>query len=447
MRLRSIDMLHQYFGKNRQQGNRKPVLIEGVRSAFVKSNGIFEDLDSLELFSRVINALLAKSSLRADLIDEIIAGSVIPQTKNPNVARDSILNLGLPSDITGYSLNRTCASGLQSIINAATNVMAGRPSFTLAGGVECLSDLPVVYSREARKFLVKLTKANSASAKLNIIKQFRAKAWVPKQPEMIEPLTGLHLGEYAEFMAQENIITRESQDAFALMSHKKAILAKDKGVFNEEIVPVWAPPQYSICVNEDNCVLRNQNIKYFNELEPIFDKNYGTITSANSSSLTDGAAVCLIGDQQLSERLGLAPKVEILDFETIALNPKEQPLIGPAIAMVKLLLNNDLHFDNIDRFEIHEAFAAQILSCLEATKSKKFVKKYFGSTSFIGEIASDKLNVNGGSIAIGHPFGATGVRLLISLANELMRQKLNLGVVSMCGAGAMATAMLVRRIS
>ena len=427
-------------------GNRAPVFIEGIRSAFVKSNGIFEDMDTLELFSRVTTGLLKRVPIDANNIGQIIAGTVIPQTKNPNVARDTVINLGLPVHIHGYSLNRACASSLESVFSAATTIMAGDPQFILAGGVECISDLPVVNSREARKFFVKLTKAKSAPAKLNIIKNFRAKAWFPKQPEMIEPLTGLRLGDHAELMAQKNLISRRDQDQYAFNSHVKTLKALDRGFFSQEIEPIWPPPNYHTYVDKDNSVIKNPKIDYFNQQKPVFEKKFGTVTVSNSSSLTDGAAICLIGDEQRSRDLQLNPKLKILDFDTVAIEPTEQLLLGPAISITRLLLKNKLTLNDIDRFEIHEAFAAQILSCLRAIDDKDFCSKYFNLTKPLGFIPPEKLNVNGGSLAIGHPFGATGARLLTTIANELIVSDLNLGIVAICASGAMASSILVERI-
>ncbi|MFK7824709.1 MAG: thiolase family protein [Oligoflexales bacterium] len=429
------------------EGNGRPVFVDGVRSAFVKSYGVFEDCDALELYSRVTDGLLRKIGLDYEIIDEMIAGAVVPQTKNPNIARDTILNLGLPSKINGYTINRTCASSLQCIINASQTIRSGHPSFILAGGVECLSDVPIVYSRAARKFLVKLSKAKSATSKLNIIKHFRAKAWFPKQPELTEPLTGLSMGDHAEIMAQSNGLDRKEQDRYALASHQKAEYAQKNLMFAEEIIPIWAPPQYEQYIDQDNAVRFGQTIEEFSNLKPIFDKRYGSVTIGNASNLTDGASVCLIADEKRAFSEGMTPKLRILDYDVVAVDPNQQLLIGPAITIPRLLIRNDLQLSDIDRFEIHEAFSAQIISCIRSMESQEFCERNFGTSMSFGSFPEDKLNVNGGSIAIGHPFGATGVRLMSTIANELKRSDLSLGIVSVCAAGAMAASILVERIS
>lgn len=427
------------------KGNGKPVLVDGARTAFVKSFGAFEDCDALELFSRVTDGLLRRLEIDTVEIDELNCGVVVPQTKNGNVARDAAINLGLPHHIHGYTLNRACTSSMQTIADAARQIAAGTPGLILAGGVECLSDVPIVYSKEARKFLVKISKSRSTTDKINMLKQFSAKAWLPKPPALSEPLTGFTMGEHAEMMAKFNMISREDQDKFAVDSHKKAAAAQEAGRFNEEIIPIWASPKYSSCVDKDNIIRNDTSIEAMSNLKPAFDKHYGTLTAANSSSLTDGASITLIGDEARVKALGLRPKAIIRDTVFVAVNPYEQLLIGPAIAIPLLLKKNGLKFSDIDRFEIHEAFAAQVLSCIRSMQSESFMDRYFGEKG-IGEFPMDRLNVNGGAIAIGHPFGATGARLATTLSNELIRSDKRLGVIGICAAGAMAGAMLIERI-
>lgn len=428
-------------------GNQQPVFVDGIRTPFVKSFGVFEDCESLELFSRVVDGLIRKLKIKADIIDEIIAGVVIPQTKNPNIARDSILNLGLPAHIHGYTLNRACASSLQSVAEAMKTIKFGHPHFILAGGVECLSDVPIVYSKEARKFLVKLAKARSATAKLNIIKQFKAGAWLPKTPELAEPLTGLTMGQHVELMAQMNGISRQDQDEFANHSHAKAALAHSKQFFAKEILPIWPSPKYEVCIDTDDIIRSNCTVAALSELKAAFDLLYGTITAGNASALTDGAAVGLIADEACCKELGLLPKLRLIDFDFVGVDPWDQLLIGPAITIPRLLKRNSLKLSDIDRFEIHEAFAAQILSCIRAMSSSTFCEKYFGISQAFGQIDLEKLNVNGGAIALGHPFGATGMRLVTTLANELKQSDKQLGVIAICAAGGMAASLLVERIS
>ncbi len=425
-------------------GNGKAVFIDGVRTPFVKSFGAFEKADALDLYSRVVAGLLRKLGLNPEAIDEISAGVVVPQTKNGNVARDAIINLGLPDHIHGYTVNRACASSLHTIADAAKSIAFGHPFSTLAGGVEVLSDVPIVYSNEARRFLLALNKAKSPTEKLALLSHFSAKDWLPRPPGLTEPLTGLTMGESAEIMAKLNGISREEQDLFALASHQKAAEAQKAGRFDEEVIPIWAPPGFE-CIDKDNLIRGDTTLEKLASLKPVFDKSYGTLTAGNSSALTDGAAVALITDEAVAKSLGLKPKSRIKDFFFVGVDPKEQLLIGPAVAIPYLLKKNKLSFADIDRFEIHEAFAAQVLSCLKSMASKDFCERYFGDSQAFGSIPEDKLNVNGGSVAIGHPFGATGARLVTSLSNELIRSDKSLGLIAICTAGGMSGAMLIER--
>ena len=434
------------YRKTQSKGSGKAVFVDGVRTPFVKSFGAFQDADTLELFSKVVESLIRKTDLDPEQIDEVAAGVVIPQTKNANVARDSIINLGLPAHIHGYTVNRACTSSLHTIADAVKEIAYGHPSLTLSGGVECLSDVPIAYSREARQFLLSLSKAKSATDRIGTLKSFSAKDWLPRPPALAEPLTGLTMGESAEIMAKLNHISREAQDELAVQSHENAARAQKEGRLKDEIVPVWPSPKFVAC-DQDNIVRADTSLEKMAKLKPVFDKKYGTLTAGNSSALTDGAAVSLIGDEQLVKDLGLKAKSRIVDFLFVGVDPTEQLLIGPAVAIPLLLKRNGMQLSDIDRFEIHEAFAAQVLSCIQSIDSKDFCERYFGDSKAFGSIDREKLNVNGGAIAIGHPFGATGSRLVTSLSNELRRSDKNLGLIGVCAAGGMAGAMLIERVN
>jgi acetyl-CoA acyltransferase len=427
------------------RGNLRPVLVDGVRTPFVKSFGAFEESDCLELYSRALDGLLRKIEFDPNELDEVTCGVVVPQTKNGNVARDTVINLGLPAHIHGYSLNRACTSSLETVADAAKSIAFGSSSIIAAGGVECLSDVPIVYSKEARRFLVKLNKAKSPTTKINILREFSAKDWLPKPPSISEPLTGLTMGEHAEIMAKINGISREAQDQLALESHLKAAKAQENSIFSEEIIPIWPSPKFEQCIDKDNIIRKDTTKESLGALRPAFDKKFGTLTAGNSSPLTDGAAICLIADEARAKSLGYKPKALIKDIVFVGVNPYEQLLIGPALAIPLLLQKNNLSLQNIHRFEIHEAFAAQVLSCIQSMESEEFMEKHLGQKA-LKHFPMDKVNVNGGAIAIGHPFGATGARLITTLANELIRSDGQFGIVAICAAGGMAGAMLIERI-
>jgi acetyl-CoA acyltransferase len=428
-----------------RSGNRKPAVVDGARTAFVKSFGVFEDADCLELFSRTVAGLIQKTGIDPQALEEVSCGVVVPQTKNGNVARDAVINLKLPAHIHGYTLNRACTSSLQTIADASRSIASGQGQLILAGGVECLSDVPIVYSKEARKFLVKLNKAKTPAQRLAMLSDFSLNAWFPKPPSISEPLTGLSMGEHSEIMAKKNGISREDQDKFAVNSHLKAAAAQKAGFLSEEIIPVWGMPKYEQCADKDNLVREDTSAELLSRLRPAFDKKYGSITAGNASPLTDGAAACLIADEAKAKSLGLGVKAYIKDVLFVGVDPHDQLLIGPAIAIPLLLKRNGLTLNDIDLFEVHEAFAAQVLSCIRAMDNASFCKSYFGDSKAFGLVPDEKLNINGGAIAIGHPFGATGARLVMSMANSLKRTQKRLGVIAICAQGGLAGAVILER--
>ncbi len=428
---------------NFYKGNQKPVVIDGARTAFVKSFGAFKEKTVIDLYSSALDGLVRRVGLPLEEYDEVLAGMVVPEGKNPNVARDAALNIGLPHHIHGLTLNRACTSSLQTIFDAAKTISFGHSHMILAGGVECLSDVPILYSKKATDFLVSLSKARSMKQRIKILKSFSLKHWIPRPPALAEPLTGLTMGQHAEIMAKKNDISRSQQDMFAVASHTKAFKAMSGDVFASEIIPVWAGRNFNNCITTDDLIRESTNVEKLSKLRPVFDRKYGSLTAGNSSPLTDGAAVTLIADEQRARSLGLKPKARIVDACFIGIDPKDQLLIGPAIAIPYLLKRNNLTVDDIGRFEIHEAFAAQVLSCVKSMASDSFCEKHLGLSKAFGVIPVDRLNVNGGAIAIGHPFGATGSRLVTSLSNELIRSENKYGIIGVCAAGGMAGAMLI----
>lgn len=425
-------------------GNKVPVIIDGIRTPFVKSFSAYADLDGLDLFSRTVDALIRRSGIHAAQIDEIIAGAVIPQIKNPNIARDTILQLRLPHHIHGFSLSQACASSLQSVALASKTITYGQPYLIIAGGVECLSRVPITYSEGARKTLIALSRAKNIALKWQAIKKTKLAHWLPSPPPLAEPLTGLTMGQHGEIMAQKNNISREAQDLFASQSHQKAHKAQESGILAAETFGVWCPPKYDQFIDRDTTVRSDSTPEKLSKLRPAFSKPFGTLTAGNSTPLTDGAAATLVCDEQRALSLGLKPLALVIDIEFVGCDPYDQLLIGPALAIPRLLKRNRLKLSDIHRFEIHEAFAAQTLSCLEAMDSASFFKKNFGNSGALGRIPDDRLNVHGGAIAIGHPFAASGSRLVNSLSWELKRSGLEYGLIAMCSAGGMAGCMLLR---
>lgn len=424
-------------------GNRSAVVVDGVRTPFARSFGAFGASDALGLLCRVVDGLVRRVDAPPDAYDEIRCGVVTPQPKNPNVARDTVIALGLPSRIHGTSVNRMCASSLETIAEAARSIHTGDARMVIAGGVDVLSDVPISYSRSARRELLRIRKARSAWGRAAAFGRFTFRALTPKPPSVTEPLTGMSMGEHAEAMARRHGIGRGAQDEFALRSHRLAAAAAARGVFAAEIVPVWPEPGYEPCIEADDVIRADASLDALARLKPSFDKTHGTVTAGNASPLTDGAAVVVVADEAFARGLGLRPKARIRDAVFVGVDPFDELLIGPAVAIPALLDRNRLAIADIDRFEIHEAFAAQVLSCLEALESPAFGVRHLSRSGAYGTIPLDRVNVNGGAIAIGHPFGATGARLVLTLADELRRCGGRYGVIAICAAGGMAGAMLV----
>lgn len=420
----------------------KVAVVSTVRTPFVKSFGVFEQETALSLSLRVANEIIARTGVQASDIDECIWGVVIPQIKNANLAREIVLFSGLPTTIAGFTLNKACDSSLQTAEIGADRILLGKNNLVLAGGVEVLSDVPIPFSDEARRFLTKLSRARSLKEKLALITGVSPKWFLPKAPAIAEPFTGLSMGEHAEIMTVKNNISRVKQDEFALKSHLNAAQAQESGYFNDEIVPVWSGKDKNIFVDKDNMVRADTSIDSMAKLKPVFDKKNGTITAANSSPLTDGAAVTLLASENYVKEKKLPILGYIVDTVTVAVDPHDQLLIGPAYAIPKLLKRNNLSKDDIDIYEIHEAFAGQVLSCLECLNNEKFCREKLDSPLF-GEISAAKINVQGGAIAIGHPFGATGARLIGNALRILKRKGGKYAVVAVCAAGGIGMAMLL----
>ncbi|APJ03068.1 thiolase family protein [Silvanigrella aquatica] len=433
----------QNSSTKKNSSNREKVAVIGaVRTPFVKSFGVFENETALSLSLRVATELIARTGVQASEIDECIWGVVIPQTKNANLAREIVLFSGLPTTIAGFTLNKACNSSLQTAEIAADRILLGKNNLVLAGGVEVLSDVPIPFSDEARRFLTKMSRARSFKERLSLIGSVNPKWFLPKPPALAEPFTGLTMGEHAEIMTVKNNVSRSRQDELAYKSHINAAKASESGYFSDEIIPVWAGKDKNNFIDKDNMVRPDTTMESMAKLKPVFDKRNGTITAANSSPLTDGAAATLLASESYVKEKNIPILGYILDFITVGVDPNDQLLIGPAYAIPKILKRNNLTKDDIDVFEIHEAFAGQVLSCLDCMNNEKFCKEKLGMPLF-GSIPPEKINIQGGAIAIGHPFGATGARLIGNALRITKRKKGRYALVAVCAAGGMGMAALL----
>jgi acetyl-CoA acyltransferase len=423
---------------------RRVAIVAGLRTPFAKSGTVFRDVSATALARHAARELLVRSELDGWEVDEVIFGQVVPSVRVPNVAREvSLLPQLLPS-VPAYSLNRACASAAQAITNAADQIALGHADTVLAGGVESLSDIPVLHSRRFSQILVEAGKARSVGARIGALARTRPRDLVPVTPAVAEPSTGETMGQSAEKMAKENGITREAQDRLALMSHQRAAAATADGRLGAEIAPWFGGPQMDRIVTGDNGIRPDTSLEALAELRPVFDRRYGSVTAGSASPLTDGAAVVLLMAEDKAAALGYEPLAYLRSYAVAAVDPGWQLLMGPVYAVPRALERAGIAWGDLGLIEIHEAFAAQVLSNVQAWGSAAWAER-LGLAGPVGEVNWDSTNVMGGSIAIGHPFGATGARLVTTLAHEMRRRDVQFGLISICAQGGMGYALVLER--
>ena len=414
-------------------GRRRVAVIAGYRTPFCKAGTQLKDARGVDLARHAARELVERTNLDGQDVDEIIFGQVVPSPLVPNVAREVSLLPQFPKEIPAYSLNRACASGTQAVSAAHDQIALGHADVVIAGGVESLSDIPILASRRLADILVEASKAKSLGARVRTFGKIRPRDLIPVSPAISEPSTGQTMGQSAEKMAKENHISREAQDRWALRSHELAARGTDDGRLTAEIVP-WFPsrPREPV-ITQDNGIRRDSTLEQMAKLKPVFDRRYGSVTAANASPLTDGASAVLLMGDDTARTLGYEPLAFIRSYAVAAVDPGWQLLQAPVWAVPKALERAGIQWRDLGLIEIHEAFAAQVLSNLQGFAAKGW------------EINEDIINVMGGSIATGHPFGATGGRLVTTLANEMKRRNVELGLISICAQGGMGFAMVLER--
>lgn len=424
---------------------RRAVVVAGLRTPFAKAGTALRDARAVDLARHCTRELLYRTELPGNEVDEVIYGQVIPSPLVGNIAREVSLLPQLPKTVPAYSLNRACASGAQAICNAADQIMAGHAEVILAGGVESLSDIPILHSRKMTQILTAASKAKSMRERLALFAQVRPRDLRPVTPAVAEPSTGESMGESAERMAKENHISRSAQDEYALSSHLRAAAGTADGRLAAEIAPWFGGAGHDQVVSEDNLIRADTSLDALGRLRPVFDRRYGSITAGNASPLTDGAATTLLMSEAKARALGYRPLAAIRAYAVAAVDPGWQLLMGPAYAVPLALQRAGLAWSQIGLMEIHEAFAAQVLSNAQAWASSDWARR-LGLPGPTGEVDWSRANVMGGSIAIGHPFAATGSRLVTTLAHEMVRRDVEFGLVSICAQGGMGFALVLERV-
>ncbi len=420
-------------------------VVDGCRTPFAKAGTDLANMDVVDLASAAAGELIARSGIDPTEINLSVFGCVIPALHAPNLGREVVFRLSLPHDVVGTTVNLACASSNRAMTFGAEAILAGEAEVVLAGGAESLSNVPILFSKNASRMFMALSKAKTLPQKLAAIAKLRPADLAPVAPAIAEYTTGQTMGESAEKMAKENAISRRSQDEIALMSHHRAAAAQADGRFAEQIATVFPPPGYDRPVGKDNGVRADTSMEALARLKPVFDRRYGTLTAGNSSPLTDGGSAVLLMSEDKAKALGYRPLGYLRSYAFAAVDPANQLLQGPAYAAPAALDAAGVTLADLDLVEMHEAFAAQILSNLKGFASAKFAREELGRSAPLGVVDLDKFNVTGGSLSIGHPFGATGARAAIQLLSELRRRNANLGLLTVCAAGGTGFAMVFER--
>ncbi len=423
------------------------VIVDGVRTPFCKAGSDLSHSGPDELGRVAVSALLTRTGLDPALVDEVIFGCVSQPADAANVARVIALRSGIPEKVPAMTVHRNCASGCEALTQAAERISAGRGSIFIVGGTESMSQVPLLFKQSTAEKFGRLARAKSFGQKVRTLASFRPSDFQPRvglQLGLTDPVCGLNMGETAEVLAREGRISREMQDAFSLESHRRAAAAAGK--LAEEICPIYVNGyRPAAAILQDNGPRLNQSMEALAKLKPVFDRRTGTVTAGNASQITDGAVALLVMSEEKASMLGLEPLGALAAWAYAGCDPIRMGL-GPVFAMAKLEDETGVAPAAVDLVEINEAFAAQILAVLNCAASADFARKHLGRDRALGEIPKEKLNVNGGAIALGHPVGATGARLALTSLKELRRRKAKQALVSACVGGGQGVALLLEAL-
>ena len=422
-------------------------IVDGVRTPFAKAGTAMADTAAVELGKAAVSLLLARTAIDPGKIEEVIIGCVGQPADAANVARVIALRAGVPESVPAITVHRNCASGFEAVTQAAEKMMAGRGDVFVVGGVESMSQMPLLYDYETAKKFGALARAKNLAQKLSVLSSFRPSDFKPRvglQLGLSDPVSGCNMGQTAENLSRDFHISREQQDEFALRSHHRAVAGREE--LREEITPVYLTKSRNgkPYIDQDNGPRENQSLEALAKLKPVFEPGTGTVTAGNSSQITDGAAALLLMTEKGLKESGLTPLGRLLGYAYAGLDPSRMGL-GPVYAIDRAEQRVGLGLKDAEIIEINEAFAAQVLACQQASKSDDYCRKYLGRESALGEIPDEILNVNGGAIALGHPVGVTGARLVLSALKELHRRKADRALVSLCVGGGQGGALWLSR--
>ena len=424
-----------------RQGDRIAIT-HGLRTPFARQATALHNIPAVELGRILIGELMARSELPVEVIEQLVFGQVIQMPEAPNIAREIVLSSGLAVQTDAYSVSRACATSFQAVANLAESLLAGTIRAGIAGGADSSSVLPIGVSKKLGSTLVDLNKARTLSKKLRLLSQLRPRDLLPVPPAVAEYSTGLRMGDTAEQMAKSHGISREQQDRLAHRSHQRAAQAWRDGKLNDEVMIAWTPP-WRAALQQDNNVRENSAVDDYARLRPAFDRKHGSVTAANSTPLTDGAAAVILMTESRARELGVSPLGYLRSYAFTATDVWQDMLLGPSYASPLALDRAGVTLNDMTLIDMHEAFAAQTLANLNLFRDARFAREVLNRAQALGEVDEEKFNVLGGSIAYGHPFAATGARMITQTLNELRRRGGGLGLVTACAAGGLGAAMVL----
>lgn len=426
---------------------RDVVIVEGTRTPFAKSGTVLKNVHAKDLGRSALKELLQMTNLDPKLVDEVIIGNTGSPSDAVNIGRVVALNAGIPLEVSAHTVHRNCASAMESIATGFDKIKAGVADVVIAGGTESMSDMPLMFQRSFANKFGEFAAAKSMGAKLAALKKIKLSDLKPRISiieGLTDPFVGINMGQTAEILAKEFGITRKDQDEFAVKSHQKAVAAQKSGRLAKEITPFYLAPDYKKVITDDVGPRDGQSMEQLAKLKPFFDRKFGTVTPGNSCPITDGAAMVLLMSREKAQSLGYKPVASIKSYSFKGLEPERMGL-GPAYATPAALKRAGLSLKDIGLVELNEAFAAQVIACMMAMDSDKFAQDKLGLSSKVGTIDPVTLNVNGGAIALGHPVGTTGTRLIVTLMKEMQLKNVQFGLATLCIGGGQGGAMILER--
>ena len=415
-------------------------IVAGLRTPFLRIATGYSTVPTRVLSSHLVSELVQRSDLDAKQLQMLVFGQVVQAPDAPNVAREIVSGANLPVQVDAFTVSRACASSYQSVVDVYQNIITGNIDVGIAGGADVMSQPPISFNKKMTEAMVR--SSYSKGSKLKAFKGIGLKDLMPSQPAIKDPSGDYTMGQAAEKMAKENGIKRADQDAIAHRSHLNATKAWSEGWFDEQVMDVILGPDYT-AISKDNMVRADSVLEKYAELKPVFDRSNGTVTAATSSPLTDGASAVLMMSESKAKELGHTPLGYLKSYSFVGIDPNWQMLMGPSFATPKALDRAGLGLADMDLIDMHEAFAAQVLSNTQAFESKQFAEKYLNRSTAIGNIDWDKFNVSGSSLSLGHPFAATGTRQLTQMLYDLKRTGGQYGLITACAAGGLGAAMVL----